>query len=145
MAINRGQSRRSRITPRPEARVCVIKMADNEEMELEELDEENDDDGSTQGMGDEDSSGGGVFIPGKTQHDGGELESDPSAYIFLHQLQAGTGYPLNCVCVCVCVTVGIGQSRRDCGVAPLVDDLVKRLLWLRCQLILLLSVSSMTS
>ena len=80
-------------------------MADNEEMELEERDEENDDDGSTQGMGDEDRSGGGVFIPGKTQHDGGELESDPSAYIFLHQLQAGTGYPLHCVCTCVCVCV----------------------------------------
>lgn len=87
-------------------------MADSEEMEMEELDEENDDDGSTQGMGDEDSSGAGVFIPGKTQHDGGELESDPSAYIFLHQLQAGTGYPLRlCVCVCVLLYTSVSPGR----------------------------------
>lgn len=30
-----------------------------------------------------------VFIPGKTECEGEELEADPSAYVFLHQLQAG--------------------------------------------------------
>ena len=61
-------------------------MADNEDMELEGSDEENDS-GNAESVGEENSPG--VFIPGKTQNDGGELESDPSAYIFLHQLQAG--------------------------------------------------------
>lgn len=64
------------------------KMADNDEMEvLDEIQEENDNSGCDEGM--EEEKPPEVFIPGKTQHEEGELESDPSAYVFLHQLQAG--------------------------------------------------------
>lgn len=47
---------------------------DNDDQDMEEQEDENAQE---------------VFIPGKTEYDGEELEADPSAYIFLHQLQAG--------------------------------------------------------
>ena len=56
-------------------------------MEVEGSDVQIDDNGDDQDVEEEHTSG--VFIPGKTQHDGGELEFDPAAYMFLHQLQAG--------------------------------------------------------
>lgn len=66
-------------------------MADKEKMDLgdgpeeDEVESESDEE-MTEEKG---AKAQEVFIPGKTEHDGDELEHDPRAYILLHRLQAG--------------------------------------------------------
>ncbi|XP_076458832.1 glutamate-rich WD repeat-containing protein 1-like [Babylonia areolata] len=65
-------------------------MAGKEKMDLDNrLEEDDSGSESDQDMEEEGEQTQGVFIPGKTEYDGDELEPDPSAYVFLHQLQAG--------------------------------------------------------
>ncbi|KAL8561224.1 hypothetical protein ACOMHN_024480 [Nucella lapillus] len=70
-------------------------MADKEEMDLDdgfqddEVDSEDEGMEEERGEEEEGEKAQEVFIPGKTEYDGEELEHDPRAYVFLHRLQTG--------------------------------------------------------